>query len=341
MFCHHAIGGAVGAQRPRGPQMQSSPRRRGHVAEHRGPGHAEQLDRAHRLGQFDQAQPGELGQHAGMRRPSEHGHRVRRGHDSGRTAAQPGGHHLAAHLRTALRDPPGGLGRGRNPVLLQRPDQACHRQRVAAGRVQAGGDELGCRCRRDQRGDVVQRHVAQRDAAARGDDLAIRRVVTRLTHTNGEHERDGQPLDAQSQIGEPAHGGGISPVRVVHRDQQPGGAGYGSGQPVDAVQHGEVGGERGQLERPECFWWHEVRVGHVEELGHDPERQIAFQGTSARPHDASARGFPPRGEVVERRGLARTGRAFHDSGRAGRHLVADSGTPHFQPVFQDLSTIRG
>ena len=201
--------------------------------------------------------------------------------------------------------------------------------RAASERIADDGrDPLLAQQRRANRGRRRRAHGDQRLRSGGG-----------LVRTQCHDERDGRPVEARRQVGEPARRRLVRPLRVVDGQQEGNRVGEVHRQPVESVQDGEAGvllraarivaseqrDDRPRRTREERVPFVRGRVGAAtfEELARDAEGEVAFEiGSAGAQHHAS---LPPRecAGGVEQRGLADAGAGFDRQDSAAAHEDVD------------------
>ena len=141
----------------------------------------------------------------------------------------------------------------------------------------------------------------------------VSEVASKRFGPGGDHECEREPVE----VGEEAQRGDVGPVRVVDQQDQRSPGREVRGQPVEAVQHrglrlGRRGPEHRLSERRGAA---EVELGGLEQLTHDPEREVALELAGASAEHETRR---ERARVGEQRGLADPRRPVDQQARAGR-----------------------
>ena len=281
------------------------------------------------------AEPGE-GPGLGRLGRLEHGERAGERGGVGRQPRQahehPAAHRAAAEAvgRRAV-----GLGR-RHLVLGQAGDHLADQERQAAGRAVARGGEgrgrrrpqlalqqLGDGGRGERRGDDgLGRRV-------RGERVEQRAALAGLARPRRHDQGDRELVEPRHQEAEEPQRRRVRPVRVVHQDAEGAAAGQVGAEPVEAVEDRErrvlVGEGRlrrrraGQGEQPRGHPGGALQQlgrlgrgaeGGLEQLAHDPERELALQLGAPRPQHAHAGGVGEPGGVGQEGRLADPGRAL-------------------------------
>jgi hypothetical protein len=135
-----------------------------------------------------------------------------------------------------------------------------------------------------------------------------------------------QSLQPRRQVGQPAQGGLVSPMRIIDGDQQRPAHRQVDHQPVQAMQHRErtvTSGLRGELasqQRPHrasrpsqqrlALALRRARQAPFEQLADHAERETRLQLRSPRTHDLEAKLIRPRARRLHQRRLADTGPAL-------------------------------
>ena len=193
---------------------------------------------------------GRLGAVAGQRcdpragrRSAQHGDRARHGvrlaleaADAQQHGARDRGGPQRAH-RTRV-------GRASLRQLSQIVEQRAQQEGVAAGRLVAGGRDLGHPVAREPaRHELARRGLAQRRRPDQrrgrfGFDLEQRLAIgSRVGAPDPEDHRQRRAVDPRAQVREPAQRGVVAPVRVVDDQHQRRALGHVDGEPVEPV-HG-------------------------------------------------------------------------------------------------------
>ncbi len=285
-----------------------------------------------------------------------------------RGSREPGGR--AGQAPQPVRDlaghPLGALVGDAPAVQGPRPDRAgqlLQEERVAARGPEAGqaGRVVGQRRERpdDLRGGLLPER-AQAHAAAGLGRLAAEDLDGRdlLFDPRGDDQRDRHALQPVGQVGERVQRRFVGPVRVVdeHRDRtlarevgrQPVervagrervlGRGDGGALERDAEQRG---GEPGRAGEQRVGLAAPALQGLVEELAHDPEREVLLELGAARSEDREpglGRGVPRR---LHQRRLADAGRPVDQHHAAGALRGPGDRLPHHGELGVALEQLRG
>ena len=215
--------------------------------------------------------------------------------------------------------------------------QLGHQQRVAAGGLEAGGDELGRRV--DAGADQLahpagrQRGGAQQARRGRGGEAVEQLLLgTRLGGARSDRQQHRQVLDPAGERVEEAQARRVGPVRVVDDHQQRLLGGEVRAQPVEPVErrvgrvvafgHGGAEHRLGQRGRARQQRRAALGVGSVqlplEQLADDPEREVALQRGARRAQHPQTRVRGLRAQHAQQRGLALTGRGLQQRDRPVR-----------------------
>ena len=176
----------------------------------------------------------------------EHRRRARDGAGVGRQPREPQQHGARDRAR-ADRAHHAGLPAPRLHALgLERAEQLAQQQRVAAGRLVAGGAERRVGAGAEALAhELIDRGEAQRPRAQRerrgvaGDLAEQRRVGRRLAGAQRGGDERGDAVEPAGEVGEEAQRRAVAPVQVVDREQQRPLGGEVEREPEEPVQRGE------------------------------------------------------------------------------------------------------
>ena len=213
-----------------------------------------------------------------------------------------------------------------------------------AGGLHRGGSERRCRDGAEPLGqDPGHRRLAERTRADDGgagvalEDAEHGVALAGLARSQGEHEREGELVQARAQEGEEAQRRGVGPVGVVDEQQQRALRGQVRAEPVEAVEHGEArvrSGRRGTrvaARQPEQVGGMAARAleqalpprraglreRRLEQLPGHPEGELALAlGAAGTQHPHPLRGGLGARRRQQRR-LAHPGGALDEDERAG------------------------
>ena len=168
-------------------------------------------------------------------------------------AMQPGGRRLR-RARTARPTPcelswlgqAGVLATRRDPPPLELAEELQEQERVAAGRPLAGGDEAriglrGQRLCREHRDRLLAQPAGLEDRDLGDHEQLVEQLLHRagLGRPGRQHERQRHARQPAGEIDQPAQGGDIRPVCVVHGQQHGLCVGQIDREPVEPVQRGK------------------------------------------------------------------------------------------------------
>jgi hypothetical protein len=271
-----------------------------------------------------------------LRALAEHRHRARDRPRGARQAREAQQHRARDRARADLADHVDVAGIGLDPLGLERADELAEQQRVAAGRLHAGGLEALVRLRPEPRehqladAAAAERPRLHRHDVRAADDLGEqRRVRAGLAAAQPGGHKQGQALEPRCQVGEEAQRGTVAPVQVVHRQQQRRVRGQVHGEPVEAVQRreGRVAQLVGLAARGRRLEDHPSRRGRsaqpgvpalvaggaqrLEELAHHAVGEAQLELGPARRDHAEALGGGVLAQARQEAALADAGAALH------------------------------
>ena len=264
---------------------------------------------------------------------AEHGDCARHTHGLFRKPREPDEDGPRNGARADVRHHLDARGVGRDAVGLERREQLAQQQRVAARHAGARGAEALVGVLPEpgahHRGDGIGAERAGADGArgGLGADLGDQRGVRAgVGAPERRADQDRHVLEPSCEVGEEPERWTVAPVQVVHRQEdRPIRRGVGR-EPVEAVESGERrvrrdggrvengctedrlsgGGGPGQPARPDLL----VAQGRLEQLAHDPERELPLELAAARGEHPEALLLGRRPELGEEPALPDAGGAL-------------------------------